>query len=138
MIVDQNQRPILYDEVLADAVAKHLSIKARWQETELAKLVPRTLMVIDEPYMASFGSAFVALSREQVIGLLNEVMSGLRGLKGVHCCGNTDWSILLETATDILSLDAYEYAETLALYPEEVTRFLARGGIIAWGVVPAG
>jgi methionine synthase II (cobalamin-independent) len=138
MIVDQNQRPILYDEVLADAVAKHLRIKAVWQESELAKLVPRTLMMIDEPYMASFGSAFVALSREQVIGLINEVLSGLHGLKGVHCCGNTDWSILLATAIDILSLDAYEYAETLALYPEDVSRFLARGGIIAWGIVPAG
>jgi methionine synthase II (cobalamin-independent) len=138
MIVDQNQRPILYDEVLADAVAKHLSMKAIWQEAELAQLVPRTLMMIDEPYMASFGSAFVALSREQVVGLLNEVMSGLHGLKGVHCCGNTDWSILLGTTVDILSLDAYEYAETLALYPEDVSRFLARGGIIAWGIVPAG
>jgi len=138
MIVDQNQRPILYDEVLADAVAKHLAIKAVWQERELAKLAPRTLIMIDEPYMASFGSAFVALSREQVIGLLNEVMSGLTGLKGVHCCGNTDWSILLATSLDILSLDAYEYAETLALYPEDVSRFLARGGAIAWGIVPAG
>ena len=66
------------------------------------------------------------------------MFAGLRGLKGVHCCGNTDWSILLNTSLDILSIDAYDYAENLALYPEDVQRFLARGGIIAWGIVPTG
>jgi hypothetical protein len=137
-IVDQNQRPILYDDVLADAVGKHLRLKAAWQERELRKISPSTIMFLDEPYLASFGSAFVSLSREQVMGLLEEVFAGLRGIKGVHCCGNTDWSILLNTTVDILNLDAYDYAETLALYPNDVARFLDRGGIIAWGIVPAG
>jgi methionine synthase II (cobalamin-independent) len=136
-IVDQNKRPILYDEVLADAVGKHLRLKAAWQERELGKLAPRTITFIDEPYLASFGSAFVSLGRDQVIGLLEEVFAGLHGIKGVHCCGNTDWGLLLNTSVDILSLDAYDYAETLALYPEDVSRFLKRGGVIAWGIVPA-
>ena len=83
-------------------------------------------------------SSFVSLSREQALGLLEEVFAGLRGIKGVHCCGNTDWSVLLSTSADILSLDAYDYAETLALYPEEVARYLERGGILAWGIVPSG
>ena len=87
--------------------------------------------------MSSFGSAFVSLSREQVITLMEEVFAGIEGLKGVHCCGNTDWSLLLSTTVDILNLDAYEYAESLALYPDEVGAFLERGGIIAWGIVPA-
>ncbi len=137
-VVDQNRRPILYDEVLAEAVGNHLCLKAAWQERELARLSARTIMFVDEPYMASFGSAFVSLSRDQVVGLLEQVFAGLKGLKGIHCCGNTDWSILLSTSLDILSLDAYEYAQTLALYPEDVGRFLGRGGIIAWGIVPAG
>ncbi|OGO06511.1 MAG: hypothetical protein A2Y73_05545 [Chloroflexi bacterium RBG_13_56_8] len=137
-IVDQNQRPILYDEVLADAVGKHLRLKAAWQERELAKLVPTTVMFLDEPYMASYGSAFISLTREQVTCLLDEVFEGLQGLKGIHCCGNTDWPILLDSSADILSLDAYNYAETVALYPAEVTRFLNRGGILAWGIVPKG
>jgi len=136
-IVDQNKRPILYDEVLADAVGKHIRLKAAWQERELAKLAPTTIVFVDEPYMASFGSAFVSLGREQVIGLLEEVFAGLHGIKGVHCCGNTDWGLLLNTSVDILSLDAYDYSETLTLYPADVARFLNRGGIIAWGIVPA-
>jgi hypothetical protein len=88
--------------------------------------------------MTSFGSGFVSLSRDQVVTLLEEVFAGMSGLKGVHCCGNTDWSVLLETSTDILNLDAYDYAESLALYPDAVAAFLERGGIIAWGIVPSG
>ncbi len=136
-VTDQARRAVLYDEVLADALAKHLRLKASWQERRLNTLSPNTIIFVDEPYMASFGSAFISLSREQVITLLEEVFQGIGGLKGVHCCGNTDWSILLATSADILSLDAYNYASLLSLYPDEVKAFLERGGIIAWGIVPS-
>jgi hypothetical protein len=136
-VVDQDRRPLLYDEILADAIGKHLRLKAAWQETQLKRLAPRTIVFVDEPYMSSFGSSLVSLNRAQVLTLLEEVLAGIEGVKGVHCCGNTDWSILLETSVDILSLDAYEYAQSLALYPDAVAAFLDRGGIIAWGIVPA-
>jgi methionine synthase II (cobalamin-independent) len=135
-VVDQEKRPVLYDEVLADAAAKHLRLKAAWQERELRQLHPTTIILLDEPYMASFGSAHVAVTREQAIALMEEVLGGLKGLKGVHCCGNTDWSVVLSTSIDILSFDTYEYAESLSLYPAEVESFLRRGGIIVWGIVP--
>jgi hypothetical protein len=135
-IVDQDRRPILYDEVLADAAAKHLRLKALWQERELRRLHPTTVIFLDEPYMASFGSAYVSVTREQAIALIEEVLAGLEGLKGIHCCGNTDWSLVLSTSVDILSFDTYDYAESLSLYPAEVESFLRRGGIIVWGIVP--
>ncbi len=137
-VVDQDKRPVLYDEVLADAVAKHLRLKAAWQERELRRLHPTTMIFIDEPYMASFGSPYVAVTREQAIALTEEVLDGLEGLKGIHCCGNTDWSLILSTSIDILSFDAYDYAESLSLYPAELDTFLRRGGIIVWGIVPRG
>lgn len=136
-LTDQDRRPIIYDDVLADAVAKHLRLKAAWQEKELRAVSPNTIIFVDEPYMASLGSAFVSLSREKAIALLEEVFSGISGLKGVHCCGNTDWSLLLKTSLDILNLDAYNYGYTLVLYPEEVKAFLERGGVVAWGIVPS-
>ena len=37
---------------------------------------------------------------------------------------------------DILSFDAYNYADSLSTYADEVKSFLARGGTIAWGIVP--
>jgi methionine synthase II (cobalamin-independent) len=135
-VTDQNRRPLLYDEVLADAIAKHLRLKAAWQETVLRSVCPKTIISVDEPYLSSLGSAFVSTSREQVIALLEEVLGGISGLKAIHCCGNTDWSVLLQTSMDILSFDAYNYGEALALYRDDVSSFLARGGVIAWGIVP--
>jgi len=135
-VTDEKRQSIIYDDVLADAAAKLLRLKAAWQEKELGKISKNTIIFVDEPYMSSFGSAFVPLSRKRVISLLEEVFGGIKGLKGVHCCGNTDWSVLLQTSLDILHFDAYNYAESLSLYPSEIKKFLDRGGTIAWGIVP--
>ncbi|MBE0480406.1 MAG: methionine synthase [Dehalococcoidia bacterium] len=135
-ITDQDRRPLLYDDALSDAVAKHLRLKAAWQERTLRSVSKNPIISVDEPYLASLGSAFIPLSQERVVVLLEEVLGGISGLRAIHCCGNTDWSTLLRTSIDILSLDAYNYGETLSLYASEVEDFLRRGGIIAWGVVP--
>ncbi len=134
-VTDQDRRPTLYDETLADAIAKHLRLKAAWMERELLKLSPNTIVFVDEPYLASLGSAFVALSNDTVIDLTNEVLGGLSGLTGIHCCGNTDWSVLMASNIDILNFDAFTFGESLALYPDNLRTFLNRGGTIAWGIV---
>jgi len=100
---------------------------------------PNVILFVDEPYMASFDSAFISLSREQVIAMLNEVFHAIQdegALAGVHCCANTDWSVLLETGADILNRDAYGHIENLALYPLGLRQLLDRGGVVAWGILP--
>ena len=135
---DPDQKPIFHDPTLRDILVKHLSAKARWMEKRFNDILPgtKTIIFFDEPSLSSFGSAFSSLNREDVILSLNECFSAVKGLKGVHCCGNTDWGVLLETNLDILSFDAFGYLETLSLYPEKVRTFLERGGILAWGIVP--
>ncbi|GAG44806.1 unnamed protein product, partial [marine sediment metagenome] len=135
-VTDDSQRSIIYDDTLADAAARLLRLKAAWQEKALNQISRITIIFVDEPYMASYGSAYVSLSRDKVISLLEEVFRGISGLKGVHCCGNTDWSVLLATSVDILSFDAYNYAQSLSLYPAEIKQFLEREGTIAWGIIP--
>ncbi|HEY87390.1 MAG TPA: methionine synthase [Dehalococcoidia bacterium] len=135
-VTDDSRRSIIYDDVLGDALPRFLRLKAAWQEKALSQICPNTIIFVDEPYMAAFGSVSVPLSKERVISLLEEVFSGITGLKGVHCCGNTDWSVLLETSVDIVSFDTYNYAQSLSLYPSEVKKFLDRKGAIAWGIVP--
>ena len=133
---DRERRGILYDELLAEALAKFLRLKAMWQERFLRTISPDTLIFVDEPYLTSLGTAFVAIPNEQVTALLEEVFSGIEGLKGVHCCGSTDWSVLLKTSADVLSFDTYNYADSLSCYPAEVKAFVQRGGSVAWGIVP--
>ena len=144
-VTDQNGRACLYNEVYADVLVKHMSLNARWQVEQLQKVSePRSrgrqvIMFVDEPYMASFGSAYVSLGKDQVITWLDEVYESLRAvgaLTGTHCCGNTDWGVLLNTQVDILNLDAYNFIESLALYPFELREFLDRGGAVCWGLVP--
>ncbi len=93
-------------------------------------------MFIDEPAMTSYGSAFFNMPKEKIIALLREVMGGINGLTGIHCCGNTDWSLILETGIDIINFDTYNFAGSLTLYPSEVKAFLDRNGAIAWGIIP--
>ena len=136
MVTDRQQRGILYDDLLAEALAKFLRLKAMWQEQFLKQISPETLIFVDEPYLTSLGTAFVAISGEQVVNLLEVVLSGITGPKGVHCCGSTDWSLLLSTSADVLSFDAYNYADSLGCYPAEVKAFVETGGSISWGIVP--
>jgi methionine synthase II (cobalamin-independent) len=137
-LTDQEKRPIFYDPTLREILVRHLSSKARWLEKRFNAWFPgvKTILFFDEPSLSSFGSAFSGLNREEVIDSLNECFHAVEGLKGVHCCGNTDWSLLLNADLDILSFDAYGYLETLSLYPKELRAFLERGGILAWGIVP--
>jgi methionine synthase II (cobalamin-independent) len=127
---------ILYDDTLAEAAAKFLRLKASWQENILKEISPNPIIFVDEPYLVSLGSVFTPIPEEKVPVLLEEVLRGIKGIKGLHCCGNTNWSVLLDTRIDILSLDAYNYASSLSAHSDKVKSFLERGGSIAWGIVP--
>jgi hypothetical protein len=58
------------------------------------------------------------------------------GIPGIHCCGNTEWTIPIDAGVNIINYDAYEYGDSIGLYPEEMKTFLEKGGILAWGIVP--
>ena len=137
-LTDLEGKSIFYDPTLRDILIKHLSTKARWMEKRFNDLFPGipTIIFFDEPSLSSFGSAFSGLNREDVVHSLNECFEAVKGFRGVHCCGNTDWSVLLSTNLNILSFDAYGYLKTLSLYPKDLKAFLERGGILAWGIVP--
>ena len=133
-------KSLLYDPELLEAMVKGLSIKALWQVREMEKSGKRPIIFLDEPYLSGFGSAFSPIERHEVISLLKELIDYIRerseALIGIHCCGNTDWSMIIEAGPDIVNFDAFEYMDFFLLYPDHISSFLLGGGIIAWGVVP--
>jgi len=135
-VTSQDGLGILYDDTLAETVAKFLRLKASWQENILREITPNTIIFVDEPYLVSLGSVFTPIPEEKVPVLLEEVLGGIKGLKGLHCCGNSNWAALLDIRIDILSFDAYNYVSSLSTYSDKVKSFLERGGNIAWGIVP--
>jgi len=56
--------------------------------------------------------------------------------RGVHLCGNPDWDFLLNQDLDILSMDIYSNAEVFQSYAGSIRRFLDRGSVLVWGIVP--
>jgi len=137
-VTDESRKAIIYNEMAEDVVVKMVKLKAAWQEARMRETVQadRYLMFFDEPYMVSFGSAYLNMDREQVIGYLDECFEGVTCMTGVHCCGNTDWSVILDSTVDVVNFDAYEFGVGITLYADHLRRFFDRGGILAWGIVP--
>jgi len=139
-ILGPEGKPLIHSTELMEACTQGLAIKSLWQVKKLAGTGRRPILFLDEPALSGFGSAFSSLEREEVIRIIRMVIDYLKEhaeiLIGIHCCGNTDWGMLLETGTDIINFDAFSFLDYFLLYPEEITAFIHRGGIIAWGVVP--
>ncbi len=138
-VKDDQGAAIFYDPNLRDVVGKWIALKAWYQIERLREFNVPTIIFLDEPYMAAFGTTGMNIGRDDVVQAINLVTARIReagGLSGVHCCGNTDWSILFETDVDIVNFDAFDFMDRMLLYPEQVRAFLHRGGNIAWGLVP--
>jgi hypothetical protein len=140
----KNGNSIFYDDDLRDMLIRHLSLKARWQVEALRQFTGETppLLFIDEPGLVSFGSSgFSGISREMVTESVDQVVLAIHsagGLAGLHICANGDWGPPLASKADIISFDAYFYFNNFILFKEQLIAFLARGGILAWGIVPTG
>jgi len=141
-IADQDGRAIFYHDSLREAAITCIALKARWQVRQLKKHKVPVIVFLDEPGLAGFGSsAFISVSRRDVAACLEEVIAAVHSegaLAGVHVCANAEWPVILESSADIISFDAYSYFDKFILYPQQIKRFMEKGGIIAWGIVPTG
>jgi len=138
-VVDADKRPIYYDSQIADVLSKMIALKARWCENEMQKKtgVPETLVVLNEPYLASLGSSVVPVDRETVLSGWKDISSMVEGGLGIHCCSNTDWEFVLSLNPSVVSIDAYTTAREFLLYSDAVISYMERGGVVAWGIVPS-
>ena len=139
-IVDENKRSIYYNDVFRDVVVKGITMKARWVLNKFKPFGLSQVCFVDEPILSAFGSStYVSVQRADVVSHINEVVEAIHqegALAGTHCCGNTEWPILIDAGVDIISFDAYEFGDTVGYYPEQMKIFLEGGGAIAWGIVP--
>jgi hypothetical protein len=137
-ILDQDDRPILFDDTvrpfMLDFMAKRLNV-------QLARLKQRNanaFMFVDEPGLQFLFSALAGYSDLKAKGDLDQFFAQVDRPRGIHLCGNPDWDFLLNLDLDVLSLDVYTNAEIFAAYATAIRKFLDRGGVIVWGIVPTG
>ncbi|MBI5144549.1 MAG: hypothetical protein HZA30_05740, partial [Candidatus Omnitrophica bacterium] len=98
-LTDQNKRSVIYDRDLFEVLTKVLSMKARWQIKRLKEVHGKVILFIDEPYLVSVGSSYVNINIDEAVKRLDELINAIKNegaLVGIHCCGNTDWPILLK------------------------------------------
>jgi len=139
-IVDKQKRPIFFDEELRDLSLELLKGKVSWQIDLLKPFADKVMIFIDEPILTALGtSTYIGVSNEEASRMLQEIVSHVKecgGISAIHCCGRADWPIALNSGVDVFNFDAFEFGETLSLYPEDMKNFINKGGFIAWGIVP--
>ncbi|MDR3165672.1 MAG: hypothetical protein LBU13_08845 [Synergistaceae bacterium] len=139
-ITDENKRAIYYNEEFRDVIVKAIAMKCRWQIQLFKQYAENIICFIDEPILSAFGSStYVSVQRADVVQHLEEVIAAVHAdgaYAGIHCCGNTEWSILMDAGVDMVNFDAFEFGETISLYGPNVKEHLAKGRMLAWGIVP--
>jgi len=92
------------------------------------------LLVFDEPGLVGGLRSDLCLNPDGVIDLLSGVLASVEGraITGVHCCGPTDWHLLIQAGPNLVSLPVGADVTGSA---GAVGAFLDRGGWLAWGAV---
>ncbi len=139
-VTDEGRKPIFYHPTFRDVAVKGMGLKAVWLLEQVKPFAENVIVFFDEPSLSAYGSsAFLGVSKIDVIESLNDVIGMVLdrgGIPGIHCCGNTDWGMIMETSARIINFDSIDYLESLSIYSRELNLFLGRGGVLAWGAVP--
>ncbi len=136
-ILDQDDRPILFDDTIRPFMIEFMAKRVNVQLERLKKLNENAFMFVDEPGLQFLFSAMAGYVDQKGKKDMESFFSMIKRPRGIHLCGNPDWDFLLGLEMDILSLDVYSNGEVFAGYSNSINRFLKRGGIIVWGIVPA-
>ncbi len=133
--------PLIFNDELSEAISLGLAMKGLWQASEIKKIGKIPVVFFDEPSLWGLGSAYMPVSIEKAASIVKNMFDFIRErdkqiLLGLHCCGNLDWRIPFDSGADIISFDSYSFGENFALYPEEIKRFIQKGGMISFGFVP--
>ena len=135
-VLDQDQRPILFNDTVRSFMLDFLARRVNAQLNRLKALNPNAFMFVDEPglqYIFSALSGYDAVAAKQD---MEYFFAQVERPRGVHLCGNPDWDFLLGLDLDVLSLDVYSNGEIFVSYADRIRRFLERGGRLVWGMVP--
>lgn len=136
-LTDERQRPLLYDNVLFEALVQHLRLRVMWQEARLIEVADATIICLDEPFLDIVGLAFVPLDWDDVRVQIDEVLSGIVGCKAIMAGGAVDWSQVLRTSVELIIADVYEHSDALVKATDALAAFVDRDGIVGLGIVPS-
>jgi hypothetical protein len=136
-LTDEQERPLIYDEPLFEALTQHLGLRAAWQEARLGELSGTTIVCLDEPFLETVGLPFVPIDWERARERIDQTLAGIQGCRAIYCGGAVDWTQVLQTSVDLIIADVYEHSAALIGAAPALRDFLDRGGVAGLGIVPA-
>lgn len=135
-VVDQDDRPILFDDTVRPFMLEFMARRINVQLERLKGRNPNAFMFVDEPGLQFLFSAMAGYNDVAAHADMEAFFSMVERPCGIHLCGNPDWDFLLTLDLDILSLDVYTNGEIFSSYAPNIKHFLNRGGILVWGTAP--
>ena len=136
-ITDKDKKPIIYNDEVKQFLYDFMARKFNIQFRQLRERNSNAFVWVDEPGLQILFGSFTGYASNVAKKDFHKFLQDLEGPKGVHLCGNPDWSFLLEDLDlDILSVDVFANGPIFTKYTGQLKAFLERGGIISWGVAP--
>ncbi|GAC1550340.1 MAG: hypothetical protein NVS2B7_26420 [Herpetosiphon sp.] len=135
-LTSEEHESAVTDEIILDAIVKHLYLRLQWQAEVLGHYDKPLLQWCYEPYLEIIGSPFVGITWTDVRALLGETFGQHCGVRAVWAAENVDFAELVaDEIVEVVgvSLPTPEQAEAWA---PSIKAFLHRKGAIGWGIVP--
>ncbi len=135
-VLDEHLKPIIYNEEVKSILYDFIQKKVNLQYQELREKNPRAFVWVDEPGLGYVFSGLSGYNDQQARKDYLQFVQGLEGPKGLHLCADVQLPYLLELGIELLSFDAFQIGFMPKEYADSVARFLKKGGILSWGMVP--
>ncbi len=135
-ILDENDRPLIFNDEVRPFLIDFIAKRAQVHLSRLKEKNPRAFIFLDEPGLQFIFSSVSGYPDSKGKEDLDRLLAQIDRPRGIHLCGNPDWEFLLNRDLDILSLDIFTNGEIFRLYGKAIRRFLERGGVLAWGLIP--
>jgi len=134
-IVDENGKPIVYNDEIRGLVFSFIQKKLNAQYRELRQRNKNAFVWIDDPGLEFIFNAMCGYDPMKAKKELTDFFEGVEGPRGLHLCGRPDWDFLLGLNLEIISFNAFAFGDIFVTY-ERVNQFIEDGNIISWGIVP--
>ncbi len=124
--------PQILNDVYKWTMAKGLALIQSLKQKNI-----KPILFIDEPILTIFKERdprFISGLSE--ISMLTFCFKKAGAEVGLHCCGNTVWSKVLELPLDYLSFDVLLSGQEILMAKKYLQSYLERGGKLALGLLP--
>lgn len=136
-VLNENKKPIIFSEDIRSILFDFMARKANVQLRELKAKNKNAFLFIDEPGLQYIFSSVSGYTNDMAKADFEGFFNQIEHPRGIHLCGNPDWDFLLNLDIDILSFNAYNCGDIFIKYRDSIKKFIDRGGIIGWGLIPA-